>query len=226
MTPKLEKLREEVVQRVRIRLNATEYFSKKGLDSLWGACLFEATALDILGGACSFFTKEDAEILEYANDVEDYWEKSHGQSLNHEISCVLMNEVLLSLDSRRVKFLFGHAETIMPMAAFLGFFKDPQHIGQNYQSELSRKWRSGHVSPFAANIAFALKTCPIGGDLMKFVEIRHNERLMDISHLCENQTGRKYMCPLEEFKRSLEERIGSCNFHEICKLKETRNTEL
>ena len=156
-------------------------------------------------------------------DVEDYWEKSFGQTLNYEMACVLAKDVVDSLDKDKIRFLFGHAETIMPLVSFLGFFRDDAHLVGNTELELKqRKWKTSVVSPFAANLQFVVRTC--GADEQKFVEIRHNEIALDLSHLCPSSSSagsddRGFIshCTFGDFKRALRERIGACDFEQMCK---------
>ena len=217
----MQQVLSQVLEKVKNRTKSSDTFDLKALDALWTACLFEATALHNLDGACVYFDVEDAKIMEYANDVEDYWEKSHGQTLNYQMACVLMTDILTSLENNRNRFYFGHAETIMPLVAFLGMFKDQDHLGSDFVKETARKWRSGLVSPFGANVIFTSKICTpkTSAEPRRFVEIRHNEHVEEVSHLCSHEgesPKMAYACSFEAFKKAIQQRIGLCNFHEMC----------
>lgn len=221
-TPILRRFVDKVVQRIRNRFKSQDSFDHKALDSLWTACLFESTALNQQDNACRYFDLEDARVMEYIKDVEDYWEKSHGQALNYEMACLLVKDAMTSLLSRKNRFLFGHAETIIPLVSFLGLFKDPIHLGVDIDTEEQRKWRSGNVSPFGANVAFVLKTCASNASQTltraAYVEIRHNEQVLDLSHLCpvSGSPRMSYSCTLEGFQAILEKRLEACDFHSMC----------
>ena len=208
--PNLGHLVEYVTSNVAQRFAGDLNFTASHLRALWSACMFESSALNRSVNSCSYFTIEDAEILEYVQDVYDYWEKAFGQRINYQMSCVLANDIVESLKQQRFRFLFGHAENIMPLTALLQFFRDEQHIGFDLKKDESRKWRSKLISPFCANIAFVSKNC----DGRNIIEILHNEKRMDLSHICSYEN--KWQCPFSEFQSFIYKQVGQCEFNEIC----------
>ena len=93
------------------------------------------------------------------NDIEDYFEKSHGRDINWKMACNLGKEVLTYFTSKTdlnvARFYFGHAETVMPFVASLGLFKQDEE--KNLFDHSKRKWKSGLIVPFAANVALVVK---------------------------------------------------------------------
>lgn len=171
--------------------------------TMWSTCRFEVGALGLPHEAstCALFDESDAETLEYAADVEDYWVKAYGHAINYEMACVLMTDIVRFLqdaagaesprDRVFARLLFGHAENVMPLVSYLGLYRDETPLGAKASRE--RKWRSSVVTPFSANLAFVLDECGDDVQLDKessssgvrwFVRIAHNERELDISHVC------------------------------------------
>ena len=107
---------------------------------------------------------EDHKFLEFIDDVEEYWLKVYGYPINNEMSYPLLADLLahfnkaISSGKPTALFSFAHAETLLPLFANLGFFKDELHLGLEHAHVHlhDRKYRSSNVIPFAANIAFLL----------------------------------------------------------------------
>ena len=63
-------------------------------------------------------------------------------------------------------FYFGHAESIVPVFAALGLFRDPDPLRADTFADRSlaekRKFRTSAFVPFSANIAFLLHDCSEG----------------------------------------------------------------
>lgn len=207
----LQKLKDKVAPRIGL---ASSRMTDKHLEHVWNSCRFEATALNVWDKSCALFDDEDAKLLEYVNDVKDYWEKGFGRDINYDMACVLLRDVVEGLETKKFKFLFGHAETIMPLIGLLGLYKDDAHLGMDFEKEFhSRKWRSGIISPFAANIAFVRKQCD-GVHAGDVVQILHNERPMNLSHLCPGSTDPMF-CSFLDFIKALDSK-RFCKFQEVC----------
>lgn len=205
-TPKMFKVLDPVLDKLKQRFDLK--LNHKQLEALWSACVFQG--VHQATSACRYFDVKDAEILEFANDVSDYWEKGFGNELNYSMACRLIEHMLDSLEAGKLRFLFGHAENIMPLMAALGFFRDDSFT---YQAESEprnlRKWRSSQVAPFGANLFVALYV--EAGETL--VQVRHNGNVMDLAHLCKG----KPQCAWQEFRMNVAQRIGQCDFEHMCK---------
>jgi len=117
-----------VAQAVQER--SAQALTPKTVLSLWNACKFESTALHLYNGACLLFDETDAVKLEYVEDVKDFWTKGFGHALNYDMTCDLIKDVVRFLKDRQVtgRFLFGHAETILPLVARLGLYRDAEGL--------------------------------------------------------------------------------------------------
>ena len=196
MTAALAAVREGVTERLGLP-EADAALLANWLGVAWDACKMESLVLQRVGvvgdgdgapggGICALFSAEEVEALEYASDVESYWVKGHGLAINHDMACLLVTEVLDALrrgrsdDAARVPrekrrladFRFAHAETVIPLVAALGLFRDaePLMAGQPSPAQLPgatvarrRAWRISAIAPMGANVALTLHRCGGGG---------------------------------------------------------------
>ncbi|XP_054838562.1 multiple inositol polyphosphate phosphatase 1 isoform X2 [Eublepharis macularius] len=135
-------------------------------------CSFELAIKNISSPWCSIFSEEDALVLEYLNDLKQYWKRAYGYEINSRASCILFQDIFRNLDqavlesknskpiSSPVILQFGHAETLQPLLALMGYFKDKEPLkANNYHRHMNRKFRSGRIVPYASNLVFVLYHC-------------------------------------------------------------------
>eukprot|EP01118_Nematostelium_gracile_P016913 TRINITY_DN7099_c0_g1_i1.p1 TRINITY_DN7099_c0_g1~~TRINITY_DN7099_c0_g1_i1.p1 ORF type:complete len:504 (-),score=114.90 TRINITY_DN7099_c0_g1_i1:44-1555(-) len=173
---------------------------------------------------CDLFTNEDILMFEYANDLSDYYVKGYGTPLAYEISCPLLTDFMQKTDDivnkptlpEEFAYLrFAHAETILPFTAILGLFKDqfPLKADANQTTIDNRKWRSGVISPFAANIGFVLYNCSANPEKYR-VKLLHNENEMQVPGCSD------LYCPYNELKTIYQDwTFNNCQFDSICGIK-------
>lgn len=119
------------------------------------------------------------DILEFAEDLEYYWNDGYGFDLTHRIACPAMQNMFkhiewvfeinarLQLDTNsnwvsspqsplpNSTFYFTHSGTLLKLLAHLGLYKDPSAL--TYQDfGKPRKWRTSEIDAFATNVAFVL----------------------------------------------------------------------
>nr|XP_028585510.1 multiple inositol polyphosphate phosphatase 1 isoform X2 [Podarcis muralis] len=61
-------------------------------------CSFELAIKNISSPWCSLFSEEDAKVLEYLNDLKQYWKRAYGYPINSRSSCILMQDIFKHLD--------------------------------------------------------------------------------------------------------------------------------
>ncbi|NXT21624.1 MINP1 phosphatase, partial [Syrrhaptes paradoxus] len=190
-------------------------------------CSYELAVKNVTSPWCSLFTEEDAKVLEYLNDLKQYWKRGYGYDINSRSSCILFQDIFQHLnkaveESKSSKPIssplivqVGHAETLQPLLALMGFFKDDEPLrANNYVRQTDRKFRSGRIVPYAANLVFVLYHC----DQVKTSEEEYqvqmllNEKLMSFHHL--NETISTYADLKDYYKDILE----NCHFKEECEL--------
>uniref|UniRef100_A0A8D0FME3 Multiple inositol polyphosphate phosphatase 1 n=1 Tax=Strix occidentalis caurina TaxID=311401 RepID=A0A8D0FME3_STROC len=173
-------------------------------------CSYELAIKNVTSPWCSLFSEEDAKVC-----IQLF-------SRSEVVSCVLLilqqpNEALLCSKpiSSPLIVQVGHAETLQPLLALMGFFKDDEPLkANNYVRQAHRKFRSGRIVPYAANLVFVLYHC----DQVKTskeeyqVQMLLNEKPMLFHH--SNETTSTY-ADLKDYYRDI---LENCHFKEECEL--------
>jgi len=216
----------DVAKQVGEIINASDWqLSNKDVQNLWKACQFEASISNNTGKFCSLFNKDRADILNYVGDLSSYYEKGYAYPIDYTISCVLMKSMVNAIDqviadpvdvySQRANLRFAHAETIMPIVAALGLYKDSKPLLHNSPDDViaTRLWRGSVIAPYASNVAFVTYNCSSASSPMDFrVRLLVSEKEMQFPGC-----GAVY-CPLKTLK-TLYESALTCNFDQMCGIK-------
>ena len=167
---------------------------------------------------CSLFDKDDADVLQYLQDLETYYESSYGHELSYKIICPLVADITDTLASftagNRLPlgiFRFTHSGTVIALLTALNLYKDPLPLrADNYAKQSARKFRTSEISPMAANAAFILYRCE-GGTLKVQLLINEAPTAMPCCH------GNS-VCGLQEFLSCYGPIGKNCDFDGMCKL--------
>jgi multiple inositol-polyphosphate phosphatase/2,3-bisphosphoglycerate 3-phosphatase len=181
--------------------------------AMYRSCVFEASLNKTEDRFCRFFENELLEAFDYAKDLSFYWTRAHGNPFGTKLAVPLLQTVIANLESwisdsdqnldvmasnepNSLHFLFGHAETLMPLLSLFGLYDDKFHWRHDspIESWRTRSFRSSEIMPFAANLGFLLYDC----DEKPFVRVLHNEQEVTIPH-CGS-----VMCPWQDFKSHLQ----------------------
>lgn len=198
------------------------------IEGMWSACQSEVAVFDNADNWCSIFTARDAEIFEYAYDLSAYYTKGYGSEINYQIASPLISEIISNMEEMaiasifnnsrsflpRAQLRFGHAETVMPLLALLGLYKDANKLSSTWGDSaiLNRKWRTSNISSLATNVAFVLYVCKDSKGLKSpYVEILHDENIVYLPG-CNKQR----LCPANKFKSIYSEYLNM-NWTETCK---------
>ncbi|KAJ7324189.1 hypothetical protein JRQ81_017209 [Phrynocephalus forsythii] len=188
-------------------------------------CSFGLAIKNVNSPWCSLFSTEDAKVLEYLNDLKQYWKRAFGYDINSRSSCNLFQDIFKHLDqavmesksskpiSSPVILQFGHAETLQPLLALMGYFKDAEPLkAHNYHRQVDRKYRSGRIVPYASNLLFLLYHCDQTSSPEEEykVQILLNERLLQFPH--SGETVSLYT----DLKNHYQDLLQNCNFVEVC----------
>ncbi len=115
---------------------------------------------------------------------------------------------------------FGHAENMFPLVTILGLFHDLNGLkSNNFKENLNRKFKSGVLTPFSANLAFVLHKCP--SNTYK-IRLLINELPIDmISHagelVCTKNTQIRSTCNYMDLKHQLHKYLNA-DHDDVCEL--------
>lgn len=179
---------------------------------------------------CSLFDLEDAEILEYLNDLKQYWKRGYGYDINSKSSCPLFHDIFRELKeaaeengpqptSPAVVLQFGHAETLQPLLSLMGFFQDEKPLrADNFAEQKNRKFRSGQIVPYASNLIFVLYRCDDPQERTYKVQMLLNEKVLPFHY-----SGDTYAL-YPDLKKYYNNILHGCNFKQECELPSTNGT--
>ncbi|KAM6916199.1 multiple inositol polyphosphate phosphatase 1-like [Xenentodon cancila] len=188
-------------------------------------CAYEFAIKTVNSPWCRLFDEVDAQVMEYALDLKQFWKRGYGYDINSKSSCILFHDVFSRLDkaanenklgqqvSEAVTVQVGHAETLLPLLTLLGFFKDSETLtSTNYASQTQRSFRTSRMLPYAANLILVLYDCG-GGDLR--LQPLLNEKPMTFPGLMEQEDSIPLYQRVREHYRDL---LHGCDFETECQL--------
>ncbi|XP_020656965.3 multiple inositol polyphosphate phosphatase 1 [Pogona vitticeps] len=216
--PEMKKIAEKVANKLCL---PADDLNADLLQTAFFTCAYGLTIKNINSPWCSLFNIEDAKVLEYLNDLKQYWKRAYGYPIDSRSSCNLFQYIFKHLDqavvesksskpiSSPVILQFGHAETLQPLIALMGYFKDKEHLtAKNYYRQMHRKYRSGRIVPYAANLLFLLYYCD--PEEKYKVQILLNEWVLQFPF--SEDTASLYTSLKNHYKDFLQ----NCNFAEVC----------
>ncbi|CAB1311893.1 unnamed protein product [Coregonus sp. 'balchen'] len=147
---------------------------KNLVEATFFLCSYEFAIKSLNSPWCNLFDETDAQVLEYKNDLKQYWKRGYGHDINRKSSCTLFHDLFNRLDqaaheirfghvSEAVTIQVGHAETLLPLLALMGFFRDETALtADNFDVQHGRTFRTSRIVPYAANLLFVLYDCSEG----------------------------------------------------------------
>lgn len=188
-------------------------------------CTYEFILKGIVSPWCDLFDKKDAEVLEYLGDLKQYWKRSYGYKINGLSSHKLFQNIFQYMDqtieenernqtiSHPAVLRFGHAETLLPVLTLMGYFQDERPLlASNFEEQRNRKFRSGRISPLAANLILVLYQCHEAQSLGEKYKLQLflNERPLPFP-----QSG-KLVSDYDEVKNHYQHLIDTLKFSNVC----------
>ncbi|XP_011738486.2 multiple inositol polyphosphate phosphatase 1 isoform X5 [Macaca nemestrina] len=234
-------------------------------------CSFDLAIKGVKSPWCDVFDIDDAKVLEYLNDLKQYWKRGYGYTINSRSSCTLFQDIFQHLDkaveqkqrltnavssageenqymlskeqvilmfqdvekvdwssvfmsqpiSSPVILQFGHAETLLPLLSLMGYFKDKEPLtAYNYKEQMHRKFRSGHIVPYASNLIFVLYHCENAKTPKEQfrVQMLLNEKVLPLAYSPETVSF------YEDLKNHYKDILQSCQTSEECELAKANST--
>lgn len=202
---------EKLVQSISKRLGFS--VDKDEIDLLYKACSF-GHALEEDDAWCSVFSQDELKVLEYENDLDDYYKDAYGNAINHEQACPVAKHITelfrsssSSPNGQKVILHFSHAGAVKKVYPMFGLFRDKGKLrADGICSQSSREWKSSLIAPFTSNILFILYDC---GNEQK-VAAFHNEKPVVIKGCSQ------HLCPLQDFYDTYEPIGKNCELQSLC----------
>ncbi|XP_034464830.1 multiple inositol polyphosphate phosphatase 1-like [Hippoglossus hippoglossus] len=220
--PEMRRVEQKIADRLGVPYNTV---TADMAEAAFYVCAYEFAIKTVNSPWCRLFDEVDAQVMEYTNDLKQFWKRSYGYDINRKSSCILFHDVFSRLDkaanenqsgqqvTEAVTVQVGHAETLLPLITLLGFFKDSEALtSTNYATQSQRSFRTSHMLPYAANLLLVLYDCG-GGDLR--LQPLLNEKPVTFPGLAEQQAS---MPLYQDVKANYRELLQGCDFETECQL--------
>ncbi|KAJ0004722.1 hypothetical protein NQD34_010936 [Periophthalmus magnuspinnatus] len=223
MGPEMERVQEKVADRLGVPYS---HITDESAEAAFYLCAYEFAITNVNSPWCQLFDEVDAQVvLEYANDLKQYWKRAYGYDINSKSSCILFHDVFSRLEkaaeenkhgspvTEAVTIQIGHAETLLPLLTLLGFFKDTEPLkSENYASQTKRTFRTSHILPYAANLVLVLYDC---GEGELRLQPLLNEKTVAFPGLSVQQSSMPLYADVRERYKEL---LQGCDFETECQL--------
>ncbi|KAG1688764.1 hypothetical protein DVH05_003073 [Phytophthora capsici] len=150
--------------KAELNLPNSMMFSVTDVRAAFAACAFDIMVYGITSHWCSLMDQTFLDRLDYAEDLEAFYEQGAGHKINYEMAAVLLQDIIAFMK----KFVagettvvgnlrFGHAETTIPLMTLLGYGDRTKLLASWTDDQInSRSFRTSVLSPTASNIDFRL----------------------------------------------------------------------
>lgn len=219
--PEMKRVMEKIADRLEVPYASV---TDDSVEAGFFLCAYEFAIQELNSPWCQLFDEVDAQVMEYAGDLKQYWKRSYGHDINSKSSCILFHDLFHRLDrivaqinsggivSEAVTVQVGHAETLLPLLTLLDLFKDDIPLNSsNFATQHNRRFRSGKIVPYAANLLVVLYKCPEGIRM----GVRLNEKSLTLPGLTDP-------VPMyEDVKKRYRDLLEGCDQETVCKMNNT-----
>ncbi|CAG9785009.1 unnamed protein product [Diatraea saccharalis] len=204
--------------RVERRTGLDFKLTDENVTALYDLCRFTWSGINgIASPWCALFTSEDLQVLEYVEDLNQYYKNGHGSPTNVLFGRIILTDLLKTFqrskagEGKKITTYFGQSTAIDMALSSLGLFKDKEYLRSSKRNR-DRKWKSYKMSSFSANIMAVLSRCNLNGKDDYTVVFYLNEE--PIKSIC-----LEGICPWnefeEKFKPFLDTDTSFCDFNAI-----------
>ncbi|PSN34766.1 Multiple inositol polyphosphate phosphatase 1 [Blattella germanica] len=167
-----------LLQNVSSRLGFSYSLTYRQLDDMYDICRYEkAWNIRKVSPWCAVFSKEELLVifnyiylLEYREDLEDYYQAGYGNDLNIKLGCPPVKDFMdrfRQIEERNPQpagvFYFSHRPMVQMVLSRLDIAKDEEHLTHsNYNLMKNRRWRTSKISSFSTNLAAVFFKCETG----------------------------------------------------------------
>ena len=195
---------------------------------MYGVCSWDLIMFNgsLSKGMCSMFTQDELSVIEYGEDIDDYYMRSNAYNISYQSSCPLLRDVLQSLQAQAGRnvsynkysglFRSGHSDTVLPFYAMLGVYTNRiPLLSTNYLQNENRTFLVGCLVPFSANLYFVLYKKDGNNEVNDYkIQLYVNERLTQIPG-CQSMTD----CNFATFEKHYQGIVNRCDYQKMCQNK-------
>ena len=156
----------DVVQSIekRLRINGSLSLTFEDAEIITKLCAF-GIMNDGDDSWCALLNEEDLNVINYALDLESFYEHSSGNELSYKIICFLLGDITKNLEDFskgtndvRGEFRFASSGTMFSLFTMLEIFSNGTVLrANNFKQNRNRKF--SNLVPMSANVAFVLYKC-------------------------------------------------------------------
>lgn len=181
---------------------------------------FDIALYNTYSNWCTLVNKQLVDSLDFAEDIESFYEQGAGYKINYEIASVLLKDVYAFIKdfiagTTQVvgNFRFAHAETTLPLMTLLGYGDRAPLLASYTADQVAlRGFRTSILAPLAANIDFRLYRSK--ADASKyFVQVLVNEKVAALPGC-----GGKVFCELSKVEQLWSYYLNTYDFDADCKV--------
>ncbi|KAM4590840.1 multiple inositol polyphosphate phosphatase 1a [Odontesthes bonariensis] len=220
--PEMKRVQQKIADRLGVPY---DLITDDMAEAAFYMCAYEFAIKTVNSPWCHLFDEVDAQVMEYAIDLKQFWKRGYGHDINSKSSCILFHDAFSRLDqavaesksdqpvTEAVTVQVGHAETLLPLLTLLGFFKDNNTLmSTNYASQTQRSFRTSCMLPYAANLLLVLYDC--GRDGLRLQPLL-NEKPVAFPGLNDQQASMPLYQDVREHYKHL---LRGCDFETECRL--------
>ncbi|XP_008277768.1 multiple inositol polyphosphate phosphatase 1-like [Stegastes partitus] len=220
--PEMKRVEEKMADRLGVPYS---HITDDMAEAAFYMCAYEFAIKTVNSPWCRLLDEVDAQVMEYANDLKQYWKRGYGYDINSKSSCTLFHDVFSRLDNvvsqnklgqqvtEAVTVQIGHAETLLPLITLLGFFKDSDApTSTNYATQTQRSFRTSLMLPYTANLLLVLYDCG-GGDIR--LQPLLNEKPVTFPGLADQKAS---MPLYQDVKKHYRDLLQGCDFETECQI--------
>ncbi|KAL7290244.1 hypothetical protein TKK_0015946 [Trichogramma kaykai] len=161
---------QNLLNNVSSRLGFAYAIHNDSIQLMYDMCRYDkAWNIAELSPWCSVFSKQELMILEYTEDLEEYYKSGPGREVNSKLGCPLLNDMFDHFknlergnfnNEPRGIFYFAHSTTLLNLLSSLDIRKDTTPLlSHNYHSMERRRFKTSEIDAFASNLVAVFYRC-------------------------------------------------------------------
>ncbi|XP_019773092.2 multiple inositol polyphosphate phosphatase 1 [Dendroctonus ponderosae] len=214
---------QKMARQVLRRLGFRSELNVSVIQDIYDMCRFnKAWQVDQPSAWCVAFTKSQLKLLEYGEDLKEYYNTGYGNPLIQNIGCGAVQDMYRKFektvqgfsDGNKVTALFTHAATMQAVYSTLGIAKDYEPLkSDNYRKQQRRMWRTSLINPFAANLVAVLYQCQNGNQQGNSFKVMFFLNEIPIEEFLGCSVG---LCDWATVEKNFQQVVENCNVQAFC----------